>query len=76
MNTPKDGNQHSQPIENHSIERLAFTTAETAQALGIDRTSVWRLMKRGLLRPSTALRIPLFSRTEIERFLRDTQPKR
>jgi predicted DNA-binding transcriptional regulator AlpA len=55
-----------------SIERLAFTTEETATALGIDRTSVWRLVKRGLLRPSKALRTPLFPRSEIQRFLAET----
>lgn len=55
------------------IERLAYTTEEAAAALGIDRTSLWRLTKRGLLRPCMALRRPLYPRAEIERFLSSTQ---
>lgn len=55
-----------------SIERLAYTTEEAACALGLDRTSIWRLTKRGLLRPSIALRRPLYPKSEIERFLRET----
>jgi hypothetical protein len=35
--------------------------------------SVHRLIKRGLLRPSLALRTKIISLAEIERFLRDTQ---
>ncbi|WP_425603768.1 helix-turn-helix domain-containing protein [Coraliomargarita parva] len=40
--------------------------------LGISAPSVDRLTKRGLLRPSRATRRPLYSKTEIERFLRET----
>jgi predicted DNA-binding transcriptional regulator AlpA len=57
------------------IERLAFNLKETAATLGISEVSVWRLEKRGLLRPSRALRHPLWARSEIERFLADTQAK-
>jgi predicted site-specific integrase-resolvase len=57
------------------IERLAFNAKETAQTLGISLVTLWRLEKRGLLNPSRALRTPLWSRTEIERFLGDTQTK-
>jgi hypothetical protein len=51
------------------ITRLAFTTEETAAALGIKPTTVWRLCKRGLLNPNRATRRPLFAVAEIERFL-------
>lgn len=54
-------------------QRLAYTTEETASLLGVSRVTLWRLCKRGLIRPSLALRTPLFSLTEIERFLRDTR---
>jgi hypothetical protein len=54
-------------------QRLAYTTEETARLLGVSRVTLWRLCKRGLIRPSLALRTPLFSMTEIERFLRDTR---
>ncbi|PXA04353.1 DNA-binding protein [Coraliomargarita sinensis] len=52
--------------------RLAYTRKETAEILGISAPSVDRLTKRGLLRPSRATRRPLYSKTEIERFLRET----
>jgi len=56
-----------------NIERLAFNAEETAQTLGISLVTLWRLEKRGLLKPSRALRTPRWSRTEIERFLEDTK---
>ena len=49
--------------------RLALTTNETAAALGVKPTTVWRLTQRGLLRPNRATRRPLFAVSEIERFL-------
>ena len=53
--------------------RLAYNTAETARLLGVNRATLWRICKRGLLRPSIACRRPLFPVEEIERFLRDTR---
>jgi len=41
-------------------------------ALGCSIDSIDNLVKRGLLHPSRALRRPLFSVSELERFLRDT----
>jgi len=52
--------------------KLALTRVEAADALNISPATVDRLVKRGLLRPSRALRRPLFSIAEIERFLRET----
>lgn len=51
------------------IPRLAYNTKETAAALGIKPTTVWRLTKRGLLKPNRATRCPLYPITEINRFL-------
>lgn len=56
-----------------NIERLAFNAEETASTLGISLVTLWRLEKRGLLKPSRALRTPRWSRTEIERFLEATK---
>lgn len=53
-------------------ERLAYTKEEAAQRLGISARSIERLIARKLLKPSTALRMVVISRTEIERFLKDT----
>lgn len=52
-----------------AIPRLAYTTRETAEALGVKPTTIWRLTKRGLLKPNRATRIPLYSVSEINRFL-------
>ena len=53
-------------------QRLSYSMREVADVLGVSYVSVHRLAKRGLLRPSRALRTPLFSRAEVERFLRET----
>jgi len=56
------------------IERLAHTTEQTCEMLGgISRVSLWRLEKRGLIKASKALRMKLYARTEIERFLEATK---
>jgi excisionase family DNA binding protein len=53
--------------------RLAYSLKETATMLGVCEKSVRRLIHRGLIRPSRALRHILIPKIEIERFLRDTQ---
>jgi hypothetical protein len=59
--------------KNQALQRDAFTMRETAQKLGISYMSVFRLVQRGLLKPSVALRVRLFSQKEIDRFLRESQ---
>ena len=59
-------------VDHSSTLRLAFSRVETAEILGISAPSIDRLTKRGLLRPSRATRRPLYSKAEIERFLRET----
>ena len=54
------------------VTRLALSRDEAAAALGVSVPSLDRLVQRGLLRPSRALRRPLFPVPEIERFLRET----
>jgi hypothetical protein len=58
-----------------ALPRLAYTMRETAQLLGCNYQTVFRLSKRGLLRSSSALRTKMFPVVEIERFLRDTSAK-
>jgi len=52
--------------------RLAFTMRETAEILGVCHQTVYRLLKRGLLRSSLALRTKIIPKAEIERFLKET----
>jgi len=54
------------------LPRLAYTMEETAKILGVSYITVHRLLKRGLLRSSTALRHKLIPYSEIQRFLRET----
>jgi excisionase family DNA binding protein len=54
------------------LPRLAFTTRETAEILGVSPVTVYRLIVRGLLKSSTASRTKIISKAEIERFLRET----
>ena len=58
--------------QKREVDRLALTRGEAAVALGISIPTLDRLVQRGLLRPSRALRRPLFPVPEIERFLRET----
>ena len=55
------------------VERLAFTSEEAAETLGISLVTLWRLERRGLIKPSRALRTPRWARAEIERFLEATK---
>jgi hypothetical protein len=59
--------------EQPALPRLAYSVAETAAMLGICEKSVRRLIARGLLRPSRALRHLLIPRSEIGRFLDTTK---
>ena len=56
--------------------RLAFSVKETAEILGISEKTVRRLISRGLLRASRALRHLLIAKKEIERFLDETTDTR
>ncbi len=54
------------------LPRLAYTMRETAAILGVSYITVHRLLQRGKLRASDALRSKIISRAEIERFLRES----
>jgi excisionase family DNA binding protein len=54
------------------IPRLAFTMRETAEILGVSYITVHRLLKRGKIRASDAIRNKVIPRTEIERFLKES----
>jgi len=60
------------PRDAGKLARLAFTVAETGEVLGVSPATVYRLLKRGLLRSSSALRHKIIARAEIERFLKET----
>ena len=53
-----------------ALPKLAYSMQETADVLGVSYFTVHRLLKRGLLKSSTALRHKLIPIAEIERFLK------
>lgn len=52
--------------------KLALNRQEAAESLGISTAALDGLVQRGLIRPSRALRRPLFPLTELQRFLDET----
>ena len=61
-------------VENKSalpaaIERLAFSSRELCQAIGVSDVTLWRLAKKGILKPIPGIRHRIYSRTAVERFL-------
>ncbi len=55
-----------------AVEKKGFKRAEAAVYLGIAAVTIDRLTKRGLLHPSRALRHPIYSRDDLDRFLQET----
>lgn len=56
------------------IERLAYTLKETAEMLGVDYLSVYRLVQRGKLKACRALRGKfLVPRSELIKLLNTTE---
>ena len=62
-------------IVNAGSERLAYSRHEAAALLSVSAATLDRLVQRGLLRPSLALRRVIFSRVELERFLKETSER-
>jgi DNA-binding transcriptional MerR regulator len=58
--------------ENNNGPKLALSRTEAAQVLGVSPVTIDRLALRGLLRPSRAIRRPLYAVEEIRRFLAET----
>jgi len=54
------------------IEKKGYKRAEAATYLGVAKITIDRLTKRGLLHPSRALRHPIYSKDDLDRFLRET----
>jgi len=62
----------NQPATAIALPRLAYTMRETAEILGVSYITVHRLLKRGKLRASDAIRNKVIPKTEIEKFLRES----
>ncbi|HXA45203.1 MAG TPA: helix-turn-helix domain-containing protein [Candidatus Angelobacter sp.] len=60
------------PTVSKTDTKLAYSVKETAEMLGVAAKSVHRLIARGLLKSSSALRCKRIPKSEIERFLKTT----
>ena len=71
---PSNGRAHDYGDADGSLTlpRLAYTMKETAAILGVSYITVQRLVQRGLLKSSSALRHKLIPVAEIEKFLKST----
>lgn len=65
MKTPDDNNGSGR-------ERKGLKRAAAAYYLSVSLPTLDRLTQRGLLHPSRALRHPIYSRDDLDRFLRET----
>ena len=54
------------------VEKKGLKRAEAAIYLGVAPVTIDRLTKRGLLHPSRALRHPIYSKDDLDRFLKNT----
>ena len=59
-------------VQGVPLPRLAYRVNEVAEMLGVSEKTVRRLIARGLLRPSKALRHHLIPRSQVEEFLTTT----
>lgn len=65
--------EHLEAVANGPpLPKLAHNRRDAAALLGISCASLDRLVQRGLLRPSRALKKPIFAHSELERFLHET----
>ena len=69
---PKEDGCPTSPEMKGCVEKKGFKRAEAAIYLGVAPVTIDRLTKRGLLHPSRALRHPIYSKDDLDRFLRET----
>jgi len=58
--------------ESGRVERLCYTVPEVSEMFGVSNKSVYRLLARGLLKSSSALRHKRISRDSIVEFMNTT----
>ena len=58
------------------VPKLAYSMTETAEALGVSYITVHRLLKRGKLRASSAIRTKVIPAKELDRFLSESLSER
>jgi hypothetical protein len=61
-----------EPAPGPSLPKLAYSMKEAATVCGVSYMTMHRLIQRGLIKSSSALRTKLIPHVELERFLKDT----
>ena len=72
MATEAENEKEETQSKKEPLPKLAYSAKETAKILGCGYMTVLRLIERGLLRSSGAMRNKMIPRTEIDRFLKTT----
>jgi len=72
MANSKSRERRQEQDQREHLPRAAYSVGETAAMLGVSTKTIRRLIARGLLRASRALRHRLIPATEIHRFLDET----
>lgn len=62
---PEKNSEIAAPV----LERLVYNRIELGQVLGLCETSIWRLERRGLIKPVPGLRHKLYSVEAVKRFI-------
>lgn len=68
MNAPTTDITSAKP----ALPKLAYSMAEAAEVIGVSYVTMHRLLKRGLIRSSSALRHKVIPHTELVKFLTTT----
>ncbi len=55
-----------------TLPRLSYSTREAAEIIGVSYITMHRLLKRGYIKSSSALRTKIIAHSELERFLKVT----
>jgi predicted site-specific integrase-resolvase len=55
-----------------ALPRLSYSMREAAQIIGVSYITMHRLLKRGYIKSSSALRTKVIPHSELERFLKVT----
>jgi predicted site-specific integrase-resolvase len=66
-------NVSSRNIDGENLERIAYNKKEVCEVLGLSEVTLWRLEKRGLLKPIFGIRHKIYSVEAVKKFVSKTE---